>query len=96
MVRGQVRKAAKGHGMGRHCRADIEKMAVRDLKAIADMLGDKPYLMGDKPCWADATVYAFVAGVLTPAFETPIRTAAEGMANLVAYRDRLTAQYFPA
>lgn len=96
LVRGQVRKAAKGHGMGRHARADIEKLAIRDLKALSDILGDKPYLMGDKPCWADATVYAFVAGALTPAFETPIRTAAEGMANLVAYRDRLTAQYFPA
>ena len=62
-----------GTGMGRHTTAEIAQLAVRDLAAIADFLGDKPYLMGDGPCGADATVFAFVAAALRPRFKTPIR-----------------------
>jgi hypothetical protein len=40
-------------------------------------------------------MFAFVAGTLAPVFETSVRTAAEGHTNLVAYRDRLMAAYFP-
>ena len=94
MVRGKTLKTLKAHGLGRHTRAEIERLAARDLGAIAAVLGDKPYLMGDAPCGADASVWSMVAGALTPTFETPVRTAAEGFANLVAYRDRLATRYF--
>jgi glutathione S-transferase len=96
MVRRQVRRDLKGQGIGRHSEEDICQLAVRDLGAIADFLGDKPYLMGAAPCAADATVLAFLAGALCPAFKTPIRVAAELQPNLVAYRDRLMELYFPA
>ena len=81
--------------MGRHSEDEIAQLAVRDLGAIADFLGDKPYLMGVRPCGADATVFAFVAGCLAARFKTPIRIAAELQPNLAAYRDRMLAQYFP-
>jgi glutathione S-transferase len=95
LVRRKVRAATKAHGLGRHSRADIERLAARDLDALATLLGEKPYLMGNTPCGADATVFAFVAGVLCPHFDTGIRTAAEAHGNLVAYRDRMLAKYFP-
>jgi glutathione S-transferase len=94
-IRRQVRGKLDGHGMGRHAPADIARLARRDLDALAAVLGDKAFLMGERPCGADATVFAFVAGVLCPVFETPTRHAAEGHANLVAYRDRLIARYYP-
>jgi glutathione S-transferase len=95
MVRRQVRRTLWGHGMGRHSEEEIAQLAVRDLAAIADFLGDKPYLMGSRPCGADATVFAFVAGCFPARFKTPIRIAAELQPNLVAYRDRMLAQYYP-
>jgi glutathione S-transferase len=95
MVRRQVRRSLWGHGMGRHSEEEIAQLAVRDLGAIADFLGDKPYLMGARPCGADATVFAFVAGCLPTHFRTPIRVAAELQPNLVAYRDRMLRQYYP-
>jgi glutathione S-transferase len=95
MVRRQVRRNLKGQGIGRHSEDDICRLAVRDLAALADFLGDKPYLMGEAPCGADATVFGFVAGTLAPCFKTPIRVAAELQPNLVAYRDRLMARYYP-
>jgi glutathione S-transferase len=65
------------------------------INSIADFLGDKPYLMGPKPCAADATVFSFVAGCLVSRFKCPIRAAVEQRPNLVAYRDRMMQQYFP-
>ena len=57
--------------------------------------GEHPYLMGDPPAGADATIFAFVAGLLRPVFDTPLRDAAEARPNLVAYNQRMTRQYFP-
>jgi glutathione S-transferase len=95
MVRRKVRRALWGQGLGRHSDEEIAQLAVRDLAAIADFLGDKPYLMGARPCGADATVFAFVAACLPARFRTPIRIAAELQPNLVAYRDRMLGQYYP-
>lgn len=95
MVRRGVRGSLKAQGFGRHARSDIETLARRDLDAISAFLADNPYFFGAEPTGADATVWSFVAGTLCDAYETPIRTHAEGKANLVAYRDRLMARYFP-
>ncbi len=70
-------------------------LADRALASLSAILGDKPYLMGDRPCGADATVFGFVGGALCPLFETPLRTKAETYANLRDYCARLAKQYFP-
>jgi glutathione S-transferase len=82
--------------MGRHTAAEMQALAASDLDALADFLADKPYLMGDEPCGADAAVFPMVAHGLCPFFENGLRTYAEGKPNLVAYSNRLMAQYFPA
>ena len=81
--------------MGRHRPEEIHALAKRDIDALAAILSDKQHLMGDEPCGADATLFAFVAGMLCPVFETPPRAAAERHANLVAYRDRMMARFYP-
>ena len=68
---------------------------MRDIEALSTLIGDKPYLFGDESCGADATVFAFVASVLSPMAESAIRDAALAKANLVAYRDRMMRTYFP-
>ncbi len=95
LVRRRVRSYAKAHGMGRHSGADIEALGIRDLDAIASFLGEKPYLMGNELCGADATIFAFVAGTLCDRFETQLRTATERHINLVDYRNRLMRRFFP-
>ncbi len=96
MVRRQVRNSLHAHGLGRHTDAEIVMLANRSIDALAAVLGDKPYLMGAKPCGADATALAFVASVLATHFETPIRSHAEGHKNLASYRDRLMGEFYPA
>lgn len=95
MVRRDVRKKLHGHGMGRHNTEEICALGTRSIDAIAAYLGAKPYFMGGEPTGADATIFAFVAGVLCPRFETPLRTAAEAHGNLKAYVGRMTARFYP-
>ena len=51
--------------------------------------------MGNNPCGADATLFAFAASLLSPVFETPIRAAAESHPNLIAYMARMRTRYYP-
>jgi glutathione S-transferase len=95
MLRRMNAKRLFGHGIGRHAKADIAALAIRDLDALAALLGNKPFLMGDKPCAADATAFGIVTSIITPRLDSAIVQAARGHANLVAYRDRIAGRYFP-
>lgn len=95
LVKRRVRQMLWAQGLGRHSDEEAAAMAIHGVKAIANILGDKPYLLGDAPCGADATLFAFSASLLSPVFETPIRTAASGHANLVAYLARMRARFYP-
>jgi glutathione S-transferase len=95
MVRRKLRSALHGQGTGRYTEAERILLADRAFESIATILGDRRYLMGEKPCGADATVFAFVYGSLCPVFETALCTQAGAYPNLVSYSDRLARQYFP-
>ncbi|RXZ45565.1 glutathione S-transferase family protein [Crenobacter cavernae] len=96
VIRGRVKKLLKAQGMGRHSDAEITEFAARDIDAVAAILGDKPYLLGDTPCGADATVYAFMIGIACPVFQTPLIERVARHTNLVAYVERMRARFYPA
>jgi hypothetical protein len=50
--------------------------------------------MGERPCGADATVFGFIASLLTPVFASKVSSATERHRNLTDYRDRILGQYF--
>lgn len=95
MVRKQVRQSLQAHGMGRHSREEMQVLGDRAIASIATILGDKPCFMGDTPCGADATIYAFLSAGACPVFQSHLRRAIEAQANLTDYIDRMTAKYFP-
>jgi glutathione S-transferase len=84
-----------GQGIGRHSVEEIGDIAERSFAALAKILGDKPYLTGERPCGTDASLFGIIAGALTPLFDTPVRAAAGRHGNLVAYRDRMLERYYP-
>jgi glutathione S-transferase len=94
-ARGRVKAASFGHGLGRHSEPEIWQLADRSLKALSALIGDKPYLFGGTPCGADATAFGAVAGIMTPFFASELRNLALSYGNLVAYRDRMMARYYP-
>lgn len=91
----EVRKVMMARGIARHSEAEIVSLGVRSLKALELLLGTKPYLMGDKPCGADAFVFAVLAGAMTPWFPSPLRDAAVRSRTLVAYVSRMMDRFFP-
>jgi glutathione S-transferase len=96
MVRRQVRRNLHGQGQGRYTAEERAVLADQVFASLSAILGRKPYLLGDQPCGADATVFGFVGSSLCPLFDTPLRTKAESYPNLRDYYTRLTQQYFPA
>lgn len=95
MIRRSVRKALHGQGLGRHSEAEIAELAGRALAALADHLGDKPYMMGPQPTGLDAVAFPFAAGALTPVFDGWLRGVAERHENLRRYVGRMAARYYP-
>jgi len=93
----QARKQAELHaqGLGRHTPTEIAELGTRSIDALAVLLGDRPWLMGDAPSGVDATAFGMLACVITPFFDTPLRRAAEAHANLTAYVARLMRRYYP-
>jgi glutathione S-transferase len=82
-------------GLGRHAPDDDVDLALRSIFALSVQLGDKPYLMGDKPCGVDATAFGALGGILTPFFASKLRSEVETFGNLTAYVDRMMRQYYP-
>lgn len=82
-------------GIGRFSATELAALGTRDVEALAQLIGDKPFLMGGAPCGADAAVFATLALLMDPATVSPTRDAALAKPNLVAYRDRMMGWYFP-
>jgi glutathione S-transferase len=102
LVRGLVANAARRQvvgrtrtqGIGRQPRAQVVGAATRIIDAFAQQLGDGPFFFGDEPTTYDATAYAFVAGILCPAFDNEVLKHARTKNNLVAYEERLKEKYW--
>ncbi|WP_373975174.1 glutathione S-transferase family protein [Chitinibacter sp. SCUT-21] len=93
MVRRKLKKSLIAQGIGRHNEADILRLAKKDLDAIDDFLADKRYLMGDRICASDATVYAFCQSALCELFSGELQQYAASKQNMVAYVQRMQHEY---
>jgi glutathione S-transferase len=89
MMRRDYRAYLRGQGLGRHTSAQIADFGRADIDAIATLLGDKPFMMGDKPSNVDASVGGYFTVVLANPYETPITKHAHSYANIVQYVERL-------
>ncbi|KAJ3161126.1 hypothetical protein HDU86_007748 [Geranomyces michiganensis] len=76
MVRRGTGKKLVMQGLGKHTRDEIYEIGARDLKAIADYLGDKPFMMGNEPTTVDASVFAMLAEIMWIPVEFPMKTYA--------------------
>ncbi|MCX7175189.1 MAG: glutathione S-transferase family protein [Proteobacteria bacterium] len=96
IARRGVRAELQGHGMGRHTPEQIHALGVADIDALATLLGNQTYFLGEHPTSTDAVAAAFLANILMVPFETPIKSATAAHSNLSAYCQRMAQQYFPA
>lgn len=82
-------------GVGRHSDAEIAWLGERSLDAIAIILGDKPFLYGDRPVGSEAVVFSILATTLNPYFNCPLRERYEALPNLGAYVERMMDRFYP-
>ena len=59
-----IRNNAEIQGVGRHTQAEVYAMGVKDLKAISDYLGDKPFFTGQKATEVDCALFGSLAQCL--------------------------------
>ncbi|HZI05997.1 MAG TPA: glutathione S-transferase family protein [Archangium sp.] len=94
MVRRGVIKAIHTQGLGRHRPEEVLEMGKADVSAVAAVLGDKPFLLGENPTSFDAALYAFIVSILAFPLDSPLRKYTQGQQNLVRYCERFQQRYF--
>jgi glutathione S-transferase len=85
----------QGHGMGRHTAEEVYQLGIADITAVSDFLANKPFFMGEKPTTADAAIYAYVASMIEPPLDCPVKEHGLKLINLVDYCKRMRARYYP-
>ncbi len=93
MIRRATKKKLHAQGTGRHTAEEVAAMGAADRAAVAELLGDRPFLLGDRPRTPDATIFAFLEGVLGFPLESPVKAAA-AHPNLVAFRARVRERWW--
>ncbi|MGI9374335.1 MAG: glutathione S-transferase C-terminal domain-containing protein [Hyphomicrobiales bacterium] len=94
-IRKNVMKTLHNQGAGRFAPEELGVFSTKAFEAISRVMGDNKYLLGDHPCGADATVYAFVAAAAAPLFPHPVHDAVIQFDNLIAYAKRMDQEFFP-
>ena len=93
-VREAVRANLHSQGIGRHSREERMQLARRDIDAVAELLGDKPFMMGSYPTAVDAAVYGVIAACTAPVFDSPLKEIVASHANLVAFVKRMEDRFY--
>ena len=96
-IQRNIRKQLHGHGMGRHTEKEIYGIAERDLQAVSSILGRKSFLFGsEKPCLADAALFAFVAVATWECPDSPhAKFLKSELINLERHAERMKELFFP-
>lgn len=94
LIRKDMVKIWKGQGTGMHKREDIIEFANRDLTAISDLLGDKPFFHGEEPTSIDAVLFGFLIQALWVPWDSEIKQHALAQKNLEPYCQRMKQKYW--
>ncbi len=93
MVRRGIHKTLFLQGLGRHNERDMTFLARKDFAAVSAILGERPYLLGDKICGFDASLFSFLESALCPTFNHPICDTEKEFPNLQAYCGRMRKEF---
>lgn len=94
IIRKTMRRDMLGQGMARHTQDEMYELGVADLKAINSFLDEHKFLVSDGPSSIDATGYAFIANILEPPIESPLKEYIKSQKNLVNYCREMKNRYW--
>ena len=81
-------------GAGRYSMDEVQKLANQDIAAVATIMGNKPYLLGDEPTSFDAVVYSFLVSIIVNPVDTDLKQFTLSQTNLVRFCARFKQRYF--
>ena len=93
-LRQRMLQVLHDQGVGRYRMEEVQHLAKADIATVATLMGDKPFLMGDKPSSFDAVVYAFLVSIIANPVETDVKQFILDETNLGAYCARFKKRYF--
>ncbi len=94
LIRRSIQGKLAAQGAGRHTLDEAMAMGAADFAALAELLGDKPFFLGDQPRTVDCTLYAFIEGVLAFPIDSAFKASVGSHKNLVAYRKRIRERWW--
>jgi glutathione S-transferase len=62
--------------------------------AVATLLGNKPFLLGETPSSFDAVVYSFLVSIIANPVDTELKQYTLSQTNLVRYCAHFKSRYF--
>lgn len=92
IIRKKVVASCVAQGTGRHSRNEIYALGRADLEAIATLLGDGPFMLGEELRTIDMTAYAFLANILLWTRPSPLTESARELPGLSAYVNRFASR----
>ena len=95
LARRSTKSQIINHGMGKHNNEEINSIARHTLSSLSALLGDKPWMLGDRPCTLDITVFSMVSELVLVSIDNEMNTFAREYDNLVRYSQRILQQYYP-
>lgn len=96
MMQREMAGQLHARGIARHAPDVIEAKGRHDIDALSAYLGERPYLVADRPVVADAAVFGQLAPMMVWPMETPVALYARTVPNVVAYCERMRALCFDA
>ncbi|MES2217498.1 MAG: glutathione S-transferase family protein [Pseudomonadota bacterium] len=90
VIQKKVKKQLWQQGTGRLSKENIYAAGQKDLAAVAELLGNQPFFLGDSITSIDATIYTFLSCILYPPINSPLQAYIKQTPSLIAYCDRIT------
>lgn len=91
-IQRDLRRTMKGQGVGRYPIEEVHRMAITDFEALAALLAERPFVLGDAPTSVDAVAYAWVGCISASTYTDPTIEHVRGAPVLTAYRERMVAE----
>eukprot|EP00978_Attheya_sp_CCMP212_P033150 scaffold132490_cov55-Attheya_sp.AAC.1 len=85
-----------GQGIARYPRVQVIERALEDIAALCQILGSKPFILGDRPSSVDALLYAMLVLVFEDhELQADLSSTKDIYPNLAAYVERMKKRYVP-
>jgi glutathione S-transferase len=91
MLCNSAENPGRAEGDDQASRDEIYALGIADLDALATHLGICPFAVADQPTSIDACVYSFLANVIRPPIEMPLKSHAPTRQALCVYVERMEA-----